>query len=417
MSINKDSLITKLALFFIVLFVSINFLFYLDYDYRKYKEQNSLYEYMSQMAHLINERRGDVNLSEFHILISSLSRDTLKSEAKELQNSPFETLYLFKNKHYFVGCRPPKPPQDDKHDFDFFEDKKPPKDFFDHANECIVLESLHENSNLQFWLLIGMTNFVLILFFAYFTKKLLRLHQLESAIARLDNDTQPIPLQVDTNDEIGKIALEYNKVQERLATMKEARTLFLRNILHELRTPFMKGRLLNQYIDDISLKKRFAQLFERMEFVLGELGKIEKLTSGNLELNAHLYRLGDLYDHAYDLLLHDETRIVLQGDRSIEIKADFEYFGVALKNLIDNALRYSDNEVQVELLEDRIVVCSKGEKLSITQDSFLRPFNRDFEGGGLGLGLYITNTILKHHNFVLIYTNKNKTNYFSIVFK
>lgn len=55
-----------------------------------------------------------------------------------------------------------------------------------------------------------------------------------------------------------------------MASIKEARSLFLRNIIHELKTPIMKGSLISEDLE----QTRLGQIFERMNYLLDEFSKI-----------------------------------------------------------------------------------------------------------------------------------------------
>lgn len=418
MSIISDSLITRLGLFFALMLLLINLLMIVEHRYRiRHDYEARIERFFHTTTHLMR----DTNLTAFRLRHATFTAKQLEQKGQMVHRERFGALYHYDGREFFVGCRPPKPkhmgelpppmkqrPRPEHH-------SGPDRPHHEMSQgDCIVFESLEHQTDLPFWLLLAGSNVMLILFFTYFIRKLLPLHRLESAIANLDDRYDSEPLHVEGDDEISRIAAQYNRVRQRLRTMQEARTLFLRNILHELNTPFMKGRLLSDYISEPSLKQRFERLFERMEFVLRELGQIERLTSGTWELDCHPYRLGDLYAHAYDLLLRDETRIILEGDASKIVTADFEYFAIALKNLIDNALRYSEEEVVVRFTEQETAIISHGAPLDLAPDAFTRPFNRSFEGGGLGLGLYITHTVAERHGFALQYRYKEGLNCFAI---
>ena len=395
--------------------VVINLLLVLEYNYRQSREHRLIFDRVLDILHATHHSLlDDTNLSYSIFEHSQHSATFLQKNATPLLQKPLATLYSYDDALYFVGSTPPKPPQSDPDNFF----AKPL--FIDPAwqtqdQKKFALHIRNSSSNdFYFLFFLSVTNIVLILFFVYFIRKLLPLKHLEKAIANLDNYKNPEPLKVTGKDEISNIAMQYNHVRKRLNAVEEARTLFLRNIVHELNTPFMKGKLLSISIKEESLRQRFEQLFGRMEFVLGELAKIEKVTSGSLELDMHPFRLADLYEHAYDLLLIDTTRFSTQGEAVEMINADFEYFAIAIKNLLDNALKYSEGSIELTFSSSSLKICSRGEKLQMESQDFEKPFNRSYEGGGLGLGLYISNTIIKKHHYDLHYTYKDGFNCFTI---
>ena len=98
------------------------------------------------------------------------------------------------------------------------------------------------------------------------------------------------------------------------------------------------------------------------------------------------------------------------------VTADFEYFSIALKNIIDNALKYSQTPPLVQVRENSLSVCSSGEALHNYLKNMDRIFNRPYESGSgsLGLGLYIANAIVTRHGYRLDYTHNEGMNCFTI---
>ena len=103
-----------------------------------------------------------------------------------------------------------------------------------------------------------------------------------------------------------------------------------------------------------------------------------------------------------------------------KIYADFEIFSIALKNLLDNALRYKTNDtVEIFVKEDSLLIKNKGEALKRDFEFYLTPFSREYESidKGLGLGLYITNNVIQSHGFKLYYSYSSNYHLFKIQFK
>lgn len=261
-------------------------------------------------------------------------------------------------------------------------------------------------------------DFLMLAFFAYLLKKLLPLRRLKNAIIDFSEGDTQLNIPIEGKDEISQITHEFNLVLEKIAAMKEARSLFLRNILHELKTPIMKGSLTADCISESADQERLKRIFNRMNYLLDEFSKMEQFSSGEWYLNTREYRFVDLLDHTCDILLCDKKSLTIKGeDSALMIKADFELFAIALKNLLDNAFKYSKTKPTVIILSHSIEICSMGDVLSDENRIFAKPFNRSYEGSesGLGLGLYITHSILQKHGFKLEYHYMNGLNCFRIV--
>lgn len=294
----------------------------------------------------------------------------------------------------------------------------------DIAKNDVPLENLEEISSNGIWILWLIVNIVMVAFFIVVLKKLLRLRNLKNMIRRAGEEDKFRLIQVEANDEIGQIAGEFNTTMQKIDAIKQARALFLRNILHEFRNPIMKGRIMADMIAEIlqddKVKDRLKQIFIRLEMILGEVVKVEKLVSSEWELKKNKHRVIDIVDHSVDmLLLKDTSRIEVLADGDIStVEVDFELYATGVKNLIDNALKYSSDKVVVSIDKNALYISSVGDELDPQRLEFERAFNRKIEASnsGLGLGLYIANQIFKKHGHTLKYKHEGGKNIFIIYF-
>lgn len=258
---------------------------------------------------------------------------------------------------------------------------------------------------------------LILAFFAFLLKKLFPLRRLKNSIINFKEGDTHLKVPIEGKDEISQITQEFNKALQKIASMKEARSLFLRNILHELKTPIMKGSLSADCIDSFEDRERLKRIFNRMDYLLNEFSKMEQFSSGEWYLNTQEYRFVDILDHTCDILLCDKKEITVKGEESaLIIKVDFELFAIALKNLLDNAFKYSNTKPTLIILGHSIELCTLGEPLPDENRTFAKPFNRTYESSmnGLGLGLYITNAILLKHGYKLEYHYAEGMNCFRI---
>jgi len=120
------------------------------------------------------------------------------------------------------------------------------------------------------------------------------------------------------------------------------------------------------------------------------------------------------------LLIEDETLVQINIEENFDIHGDLNYLSIALKNLIDNALKYTTQKpIVIEVKGRTLAVKSQGEALEHDLEFYCEAFSqgdnsRNQEGFGLGLG--IVKKILDKHQFELILTCKDGWNSFSIIF-
>lgn len=163
-------------------------------------------------------------------------------------------------------------------------------------------------------------------------------------------------------------------------------------------------------------KESLEKLFFRLEYLINEFAKIEKFTSNNITIKKTQYRVIDILDQALDILFIENEDINLYVKSNTKITVDFEMFAIVLKNLIDNAIKYSNHKALIVISKECILISNKGKELEKPLEEYGKPFNRKYESSqkGLGLGLYIVKNILDLHDLKLQYNYKKNRNIFII---
>ncbi|AJC90401.1 ArsS family sensor histidine kinase [Campylobacter subantarcticus] len=223
------------------------------------------------------------------------------------------------------------------------------------------------------------------------------------------------------NDEISEISFEFDHAINKIQELVKSRQFFLRMIMHELKTPIGKGRIVCEMLDNQKQKDRLVAIFERLELLIDEFGKIEKILSRNYQLNLQTYHLSLILEQAEDYLMRDDfyQKVKISYKEDTMIVADLELFSLMLKNLIDNAIKYSDDKAcEIICSGDYIIVRNKGVQLKKTFDYYLKPFMREqnTQVEGMGLGLYIISNICNLHGYNLTYSYEDDYHTFKIVF-
>ena len=256
---------------------------------------------------------------------------------------------------------------------------------------------------------------LIILLYLWIMKSFRPLSDLKSKIQTFSQGNLDINCKSDKKDEIAEVANEFDHAVTMIRELLHSRQLFLRAIMHELKTPIAKGRLVSEMLDDERNKARMHSIFERLNLLIDEFAKIEKITSKNFELTLHTYKMSDLVEASVDMLMIDNPqrliRIKIEEDYLTEV--DFELFTLVIKNLLDNALKYStDKHVTVIISEQCLEIMNKGEKLSEPLENYFKPFHTSKKG--LGLGLYIIKSILDIHQMHLDYLYTEGDNWFRV---
>ncbi len=251
-------------------------------------------------------------------------------------------------------------------------------------------------------------SFVLVL------QKLRPLIRLRRKIAIFGDGNMNISFKTKSCDEIGLISNEIETTRQKIKTILESRTLFLRNLMHELKTPIAKGTIATQMLESQKQRDRFSSIFYRLEALVTEFALIEEVTSIANKKDFSEYRLVDIIDGAIDVAMVDREAVSVNISGEIKKNVDYRLYTTAIKNMIDNAMKYSiDGHIKILMLNGELCFENRGECLAHPLQYYIEPFTKDNPSkNSFGLGLYLVDSILKAHGEVLAHEYDNGVNRF-----
>lgn len=203
--------------------------------------------------------------------------------------------------------------------------------------------------------------------------------------------------------------------------LEETRRDFVENISHELKTPISAISLLSEAlqvaIDDPEQVKKFAKNLQRESKRLGSLVtkiiQLSRIQAGDLKGEIEVFDLGLIVDEAVELnqFLADSkgVKISLDTPSGIMVEGDAGLLVMALKNLIENAVLYSEGGANVgvglSVAKDLAEVTVTDNGIGIPVDQQERIFERFYrvdpsrsrDTGGTGLGLSIVKHAANNH--------------------
>jgi signal transduction histidine kinase len=211
-------------------------------------------------------------------------------------------------------------------------------------------------------------------------------------------------------DEILGLAQTFNEMLQRLSSAWEQQRQFVGNVSHELRTPLtvICGYLqsLLRRGDNLSIYQKQAietasAETERTIQMLQDLLDLARADSGNLHFRQAPVFLNTLVAEvaAMSAKVSDRSVTAIVQDQDIVALADQDRLQQVLINLVDNAIKYSADpvEIQMETREDQamIHVCDRGIGIALVHqhrvfERFYRsddPSTRSRDGTGLGLAI------------------------------
>lgn len=248
-------------------------------------------------------------------------------------------------------------------------------------------------------------------------KKILR------SINEISNGKLHHRVKVKGSHEISKLSEAFNTMTEKLEQIDTSRQEFVSNVSHELKTPLssikvLSDALLLQKDAPLDMYKEFLQdinsEIDRMTEIVNNLLALVKLDNKTVNLNIEETSLNMILDELIKRLqpLAEQKNInlIYEPQKNITIDADKFRLGLAISNLIENAIKYTDEkgDVKVTIESDHqnafVTILDTG--IGINEEEQSKIFNRfyrvdktrDRETGGTGLGLSITHSIIMLHN-------------------
>ncbi|MGJ0358308.1 ArsS family sensor histidine kinase [Aliarcobacter cryaerophilus] len=280
----------------------------------------------------------------------------------------------------------------------------------------MLKDTKHHNYNIAF-IIAGFVLSLIIFIFLYeiLNRKLRPLKLLNRQIIEFSNGNKDIKLEYKSSDEVGTIAKNFNEAINIINNQSKSKDLFMRNMMHELKTPITKAMFIAETLEDDKTRENLQRAFRRMDDIIKELATVEKLTSKNTMIYKEKINFLSIFKKTTDLMLINPDNIE-QKIEDFWFEADIYMISIALKNLIDNAIKFSTNKKAIiEANKSFIKVISQGEplknELSFYTDAF---YQEDKRSSGFGLGLYIVKTIVNLHKFSLDYEYVDGKNCFMI---
>lgn len=225
-----------------------------------------------------------------------------------------------------------------------------------------------------------------------------------------------LPVAEKKTDEIDILSLTINQLLEHLEQAFNSQQSFIANASHELRTPITT--ILGEAETTLIYERDKEEYRTTLSNIIKETGRLNEIINSLMELIQTDVAHYDLQNIRMDELLWEIADELANENLNVNynISADFVKYTmqgnrrllfIGINNVIKNAIKFSDGkEVYCELycndLGINIKVRDQG--IGMTQKDIVNIFQPFFRASnainysGHGIGLSLTNNILKHHN-------------------
>jgi signal transduction histidine kinase len=228
----------------------------------------------------------------------------------------------------------------------------------------------------------------------------------------------------DTLERVARLEAELEELRSQVSQGTTSKADFLANISHELRTPVTVAKgiayvLRNPTVPEQEREQFLEQLQSSLDKLMGivdEIITLAELERGTFELELSMTDLGPLVRHAVDEVgrQYPSVPIAAQVADRLEAIADAARVGGVVRELLDNACRYSPPGRAVELvarsLDEGVVVAvtDRGEGLdrAVATQAFEQPFSTGEatlrkERAGVGVGLHLARQVVVEHGGIM----------------
>ncbi len=252
--------------------------------------------------------------------------------------------------------------------------------------------------------------------------------KLYNATKKLEEGDYNVKLNINTGDEIQKLAEAFNKTSDALSRLEAqrkeldtAKTDFLSITSHELRSPMtpMKAQLQmlhDEYFGKLTKKQKesleiITRNADRLDKIIVDFLEISRIEAARLKFN---FRKTDIVDTIRDTVkfmqgFANEKNIEfdLDIDKIPKIEADPDRISQVLRNLINNAIKFSKEKskikVAAKLKDDYIEFSVRDYGCGLSHPNQIRIFEPFYQvdsasrrrHGGTGLGLAICRGIVE----------------------
>ena len=224
----------------------------------------------------------------------------------------------------------------------------------------------------------------------------------------------------------------------RLVEFERRKDEFISSASHELKTPLATIKGFTQVLKEL-LKKDMKALYylsklesqtDRITLLVNDLLDVSKIKSGKLDLRFEPFFINKLIKEVIEDMYAQSTKhkIIFKPNANIKVRADYFRLYQVFINIISNAVKYSPKAdkivVYVRDLGTKVEVVVEDFGIGIAEKNLEKIFEKFFQVenkirpsfSGLGLGLHISEEIIKRHKGrIWVESEKGKGSQFKFV--
>ena len=244
--------------------------------------------------------------------------------------------------------------------------------------------------------------------FPIIRRLLKRLENLQRSVQRFGEGDLTTRVPVQGNDELADLSRQFNAAAERIETLMTSHKSLLANASHELRSPLTRIRMGMELLAGAqpspASRAEILRNVDELDQLVDEILLASRLDTREVDVGSE--ESVDLIGLCAEECARVGADLQLQGLTALEVRGVAKLLRRAVRNLLENARRYSQGEITLELASvgqcAQIRVCDHGPGVPAEQrerifEKFYRLPGASERSGGVGLGLALVRSIAKRH--------------------
>lgn len=226
-------------------------------------------------------------------------------------------------------------------------------------------------------------------------------------------------LPVTSNDEVGQLAMAFNKMAESLNEIEDTRRGLIANISHDLKTPMTSiSGFIDGILDGTIPEERHSHYLKlvsdetkRLSRLVNSVLDMARLESGADNLKKSIFNLNEMVSKvliAHEIAINEkklEVNVDLP-DEPATVIADEDSVYRVIQNLVENAVKFVNEggniDISIAFRNKMVLTSIKNTGQGIASEDVPHVFERFFKAdksrgkdkNSAGLGLYITKSII-----------------------
>lgn len=232
------------------------------------------------------------------------------------------------------------------------------------------------------------------------------------------------------------ILISQNKILE--SEKAQIKTL-ISDISHQIKTPVASAKAFAELLNDEALSEKerdeymmiLEEALNKLTFLTDSLIKMSRLESGIINLKPEKVVLNELVLQSvktvYSKAKEKNVTIIFDCEQKYETRLDFNWTVEAITNVLDNAVKYTQNEgmikIAITVLPSYLKLDIQDNGSGISEEEQAKIFGRFYRGKnssgieGVGIGLYLTRKIVNKQNGFIKVESDCKGSTFSLFFR